>query len=171
MSFILTLKRLLTLVSHNKLLIKLIAYGIYDNFFDWITAYLSNRKQALRVCNILSDFVPVMSDVPQGSVLGPALFLLFINDACDIFGRLSVTCKLYVDGIKLNTSYCLTQTHSDLVTVTQRLIRWADTWQLTLAADKCTVCLLAQPGGRSVGITIPQSIKLIMFTSVFRSCA
>ena len=92
---------------------------------DWITS---------RVCNILSDFVPAMSGVPQGSVLGPTLFLLFINDVYDIFGGLSVTCKLHADDIKFYTSY--SNTYSDLVTATQRLIRWADTWQLTLAADK-----------------------------------
>jgi len=61
------------------------------------------------------------------------------------FGRLSVTCKLSADDIKFYTSYCLTQTHSDLVAATQWLIRWADTWQLTLAANKCTVCRLVQP--------------------------
>ena len=84
---------------------------------------------------------PVISGVPQGSVLGPTLFLLFINDVTDIFDGLSVTCKLYADDIKLYTSYCFNQLHSNLVDATERLIAWADNWQLKLAADKCIVCI------------------------------
>lgn len=77
-------------------------------------------------------------------VLGPTLFLLFINDVTDIFDGLSVTCKLYADDIKLYTSYCFNQLHSNLVDATERLIAWADNWQLKLAADKCIVCRLKQ---------------------------
>ena len=73
-------------------------------------------------------------------MLGPTLFLLFINDVTDIFEGLSVTGKIYADDIKLSTSYSLNQLHNDLDVATKRLISWADTWQLELAADKCTVC-------------------------------
>jgi len=131
-------------VSHSKLLTKLRAYGISGDLFDWIEAFLSNRKQAVTICNTLSFFIPVISGVPQGSVLGPTLFLLFINDVTDIFDGLSVTCKLYADDIKLYTSYCFNQLHSNLVDATERLIAWADNWQLKLAADKCIVCRLKQ---------------------------
>lgn len=69
---------------------------------------------------------------------------MFINDVTDIFDGLSVTCKLYADDIKLYTSYCFNQLHSNLVDATERLIAWADNWQLKLAADKCIVCRLKQ---------------------------
>ena len=78
--------------------------------------------------------------IALNSVLGPTLFLLFINDVTDIFEGLSVTCKIYADDIKLYTSYSLNQLHNDLEVATKRLISWAVTWQLELAADKCTVC-------------------------------
>ena len=72
-------------------------------FFIGLKLFLSNRKQAVTISNILSSFIPVISGVPQGSVLGPTLFLLFINDVTDIFEGLSVTCKIYADDIKLYT--------------------------------------------------------------------
>lgn len=74
-----------------------------------------------------------------------ANFVSFVyNDVTDIFDGLSVTCKLYADDIKLYTSYCFNQLHSNLVDATERLIAWADNWQLKLAADKCIVCRLKQ---------------------------
>jgi len=129
-------------VSYNKLLAKITAYGISGYLYEWIVAFLSNRKQAVRVDNVLSCFLNVISGVPQGSVLGPTLFLLFINDVCDVFGDLKVVCKLYADDVKLYTTYDLNETHCDLSTATQRLVSWSDTWQLSLSAQKCTVCRL-----------------------------
>jgi len=63
--------------------------------------------------------------------------------------------------------------YSDLVNATQRLIRWADTWQLTLAADKCTVCRLAQPRWLiSWDHNTPEyKVNVCLFHSVFRSRA
>ena len=88
---------------------------------------------------------PVISGVPQGQWCTWANFVSFVyNDVTDIFDGLSVTCKLYADDIKLYTSYCFNQLHSNLVDATQRLIAWADNWQLKLAADKCIVCRLKQ---------------------------
>jgi len=62
----------------------------------------------------LSGFLNVISGVPQGSVLGPTLFLLFINDVCDVFGDLKDVCKLYADNVKLYTTYDLNETKCDL---------------------------------------------------------
>jgi ribonuclease P/MRP protein subunit RPP40 len=125
-------------VSHSKLLIKLEAYGISGLLLSWINAFLYGRSQSILLNNYQSELISVTSGVPQGSVLGPTLFLLYINDVTTIFQNLAVTCKLYADDIKLYSCYTTNcQSIDDLSEAIERLTVWSQTWQLHLASNKC----------------------------------
>ena len=124
-------------VVHSKLLQKLIAYGVGGNLLHWLTSFLTNRTQCVKVGFSNSDFIPVVSGVPQGSVLGPLLFLIYINDLVDVFGS-GLTVKLFADDVKIYTIIGDIISFEMLQTGLDALSGWSSKWQLKVSINKCT---------------------------------
>jgi hypothetical protein len=121
-------------VNHHILIQKLSAYGVSGCILNWFASYLSDRTQQVKLSNKLSDIQRVPSGVPQGSVLGPLLFAIYINDVIDKFscksGLFADDCKIY-QIIRNPSDAQLLQ--ADLLT----LSKWCDTNKMVLNLDKC----------------------------------
>ncbi len=123
-------------VSHSLLSHKLSHYGVTGKTNNWISNFLSNRKQAVMVEGELSSYLPVESGVPQGSVLGPSLFLYYIND---LPLKLNSTVRLFAD----DTMAYITVTSDNDARLLQAdldmLAKWEDKWKMAFHPDKCNV--------------------------------
>ena len=84
-------------VSHSKLMSKLYNLGVDGDLWFWLRCYLEDRKQCVCLGDAKSDTLPVLSGVPQGSVLGPLLFLAYISDIPD---HVSALLYMYADDVK-----------------------------------------------------------------------
>ena len=143
-------------IDHDILLFKLKKYGIKENELQWFSSYLSDRSQATSVHNTLSDFLPVQAGVPQGSILGPVLFLLFIND----LPQHVHSCNLYADDTIIersgdNLNDILRNTQSDI----DNLTSWFSSNKLTLSVAKSCFMLIGSKR-RISQLSVQESIGL-----------
>jgi hypothetical protein len=123
-------------VSHKLLLFKLEHYGIKGQLLSWIGAFLASRRQRVILGDSSSTWVPVTSDVPQGSVLGPTLFMVFVNDLPD---HITSTCKMYADDTKILASAKTEANRSKMQDDLDSVTAWTRTWKMELDAKKCKV--------------------------------
>ena len=127
-------------ISHKKLLLQLENFGIRGLLLKWIENWLTNRKQAVKVDNKLSDFKRVRSGVPQGSVLGPLLFCIYMSGLDSVLEHCRV--KYYADDAKMYGRVSTPEEGRIFQDETNRLQKWSDEFQLKIAFEKCAILQL-----------------------------
>ena len=123
-------------IPHQRLLMKLDCMGIRGNLLSWIAAFLHNREQRVFVEGQSSEWMKVISGVPQGSILGPLLFLIYIND---LNAGLSLSVHLFADDCAVFRVITNTKDCDALQADLNQLYYWTQLWQLNLNQSKCKV--------------------------------
>lgn len=123
-------------VPHRRLMAKVRALGIVGTVAGWIESWLTDRKQRVVVNGYRSQWAPVISGVPQGSVLGPLLFLIYINDIDD--GIVSKLSK-FADDTKMGANAANPEAVRNLQQDLSRLGDWSATWSMPFNTAKCKV--------------------------------
>lgn len=121
-------------VSHVHLVQKLKVLGINGQLWKWLNSYLMDRWLVVRFGGAESFKIPALSGVPQGSLLGPALFNLFINDIVEI---LPAKCLLFADDIKIYGEVTSMEDANILQTSLDIISKWCSANEMSLNLDKC----------------------------------
>ena len=153
----LDLKKAFDTVDHELLIQKLPHYGITNNTLLWINNYLNNRTQITKINDINSDSMPIKCGVPQGSILGPLLFTIFINDLPDTIKHCNVT--LYADDTALivagkTSDEIQNYLKKDLVNTK----KWLDDSKLSLNVNKTKSMLIGT--NQRLAKTTPLALKI-----------
>ena len=122
-------------VPHQRLLMKLKHYGIDSNLHRWISSWLTERTQQVVVDGDYSSCKQVRSGVPQGTVLGPLMFLLYINDIGDHLNHSTI--RLFADDCLLYRTISNQDDADRLQDDLDKLQEWTETWQMNFNAKKC----------------------------------
>ena len=120
-------------VPHERLALKLQEHGFTGKLLQWIRDFLANRSQRVRVGNDFSEKGKVLSGIPQGSILGPVLFTVFINDLPD---NIESICKVFADDTKI---YDSPKNNTIIQNDLCKLEEWSNIWQLYFNTTKCKV--------------------------------
>ena len=122
-------------VPHNELLAKLHSMGVTGTLWKWFQGYLKERQQCVCVGNCRSRLLPVVSGVPQGSILGPLLFLLYVNDLPKSVKNSLL--MLFADDAKCSKKVSKPDHCVDLQRDLDSLGNWSREWKLVFKAPKC----------------------------------
>ena len=131
-------------VPHRPLVDKLANLGLDVHALSWITSYLTNRKQHVVVGGESSLDTPVLSGVPQGSVLGPLLFLVYIDDVSDVLLSDGSTLNLYADDMLLYKPVKSIEDIHHLQMDIDTISDWVNCNNLTLNPTKCKTMVISR---------------------------
>ena len=123
-------------VPHRRLIEKVKAHGVGGQVLRWIQDFLSERRQRVVINGTQSQEADVTSGIPQGSVLGPLLFVVFINDLPQ---NVKSTVKMFADDTKLFGRSDNVQGQQNIQKDLDQLQQWSDKWQLKFHPQKCAV--------------------------------
>ncbi len=129
-------------VVHSKLAIVLSQLGIGGKMHRWIVNYLNGRTQRVKINDQYSAPMSVLSSVPQGTCLGPLLFIIYINELPKIVQNSSV--YLFADDCKLHICYDRTSKPEFLQRDLNKILQWSDSMQLKLSLSKCSILNLGK---------------------------
>lgn len=113
---------------------KLRSLNIHTDILTWIEEFLTNRSQFVSLDEVPSNPLPVTSGVPQGSVLGPLLFLIYIND---LASYVSSSIRLFADDCVIYRSITNPTDQTAIQDDLNHVQEWCDTWLMKLNPDKC----------------------------------
>jgi hypothetical protein len=143
-------------VPHGRLLSKLKSYGISEEIIAWIKKFLCNRKQRVKIKGKFSKWHKVLSGIPQGSVLGPLLFIIYINDLAESCEGHAST-YLFADDTKI-FQHIRSQADKQILQETCDIMgRWSEKWLMPLNVKKCAVLRI---GKENKGIDSNYCIKV-----------
>ena len=128
-------------VPHRRLVKQVESFGIHGKALEWIDGFLMNRRQKVRANGEISDFKPVKSGVPQGSILGPVLFTIYVND---IPSQLESIISMYADDTKLYAAITSESSINSLKSDLKILEAWAKLMQMRFHPAKCKVMHLGK---------------------------
>ena len=129
------------LVNHKILLFKLNKYGVVNNCLSWFDSYLSDRQQLVCYNGNTSDICNLSIGVPQGTILGPTLFVLYINDFSNNIGP--AFCIRYADDTSIVAcDYNITALQSKLQASTEKATEWLTNNRLLVNSNKCSCMLI-----------------------------
>ena len=126
---------------HRRLMLKLQAHGITGQIHHWIEDFLKDRTQQVNVNGETSKEAAVTSGIPQGGVLGPLLFVMYINDLPQ---HVSNQVRIFADDTKLFTQSDHDETRQSLQNDLDSLHQWSSDWLLKFHPKKCCVMYMGK---------------------------
>ena len=127
------------MVPQRRLLEKCKGLGLDGRVLEWIRVWLEGRKQRVVLNGEASEWADVLSGVPQGSVLGPTLFLIFINDIDKAVEVTSSVLLKLADDTKVGRVVESEEQGEELQSTINRLVGWSVQWQMLFNTEKCHV--------------------------------